>query len=66
MEIQCDAIRIKASLSEQDEPQDNDQQAQQAGNINTSVINNQVAQLEKSLKRYVDKQFQQFTRQKRP
>lgn len=66
MEIQCDAIRIKASLSEQDEPQGSDEQAQQAGNISASVINNQVEQLEKSLKRYVDKQFQQFNRQKRP
>lgn len=67
MEIQCDAIHVKARLSGQSEP-DGDRPQSQSTNTgeNTGTINNQVEQIEKSLKRYIDKQFQQFTKQKRP
>ncbi|CAM4280306.1 hypothetical protein [Pseudoalteromonas ostreae] len=63
MEIQCDAIRIKAKLSEESENEPRrgiDQQQRPFTN------NNAIEQLEKSLKRYVDKQFQQFIKQRRP
>ncbi|CAH9053989.1 hypothetical protein PSECIP111951_00935 [Pseudoalteromonas holothuriae] len=67
MEIQCDAIRVKASLSEQNESDVDDTQAQTSNSATSAVASDgQVAQLEKSLKRYIDKQFQQFTKQKRP
>ncbi|MBD1583109.1 hypothetical protein [Pseudoalteromonas sp. S16_S37] len=62
MEIQCDAIRVKAKLSEQPENEPQGKNAQQQPCTRDSAIE----QLEQSLKRYVDKQFQQFTKQRRP
>ncbi|TMP41779.1 hypothetical protein CWB96_06195 [Pseudoalteromonas citrea] len=63
MEIQCDAIRVKAKLSEKS----GSEQTNEAGGHQAScTTGDTVAQLEKSLKRYVDRQFQQFIKQRRP
>ncbi len=66
MEIQCDAIRVKASLSQDESPSDELQTSATSAAPSIAMASNQLEQLELSLKRYVDKQIQQFSKQKRP